>query len=264
MQRTALLDKVDGVRISSEELGGDTEPQISPHVKNLFYIVDSLTRAQGQISLLSHDNQELQSTLADLVLEKKHLREEVETRMRYEEDSEKMKRDLSELRVVLEKITNMFGGSELVGDHNTSSLKGLLATLEKQIVNVLMEFENSKSEAQELEMKLLGSQKVVEELSSKVKLLGDSLQCRSTQPEIIRERSIFEAPSLPAGSEISEVEDVVSVGKLSMPPVPSAALAQTMGKGSADHLALSIDSESNPLIGNKETDEDKGIDFLFI
>ncbi|KAI6692274.1 hypothetical protein NL676_019984 [Syzygium grande] len=49
----------------------------------------------------------------------------------------------------------------------------------------------------------------------------------------------------------------VSIGKPSMPPVPSAALAQTMGKGSADHLAFSIDSESNPLIGNKETDEDK-------
>ncbi|XP_030459809.2 trans-Golgi network-localized SYP41-interacting protein 1 [Syzygium oleosum] len=252
-ERTALLDKVDGVRISSEELGGDTEPQISPHVKKLFYIVDSFTRAQEQISLLSHDNQELQSTLADQVLENKHLREEVETHTRYEEDSEKMKRDLLELRVILEKITNMFGGSELVRDHNTSSLKGLLASLEKQIVNVLMEFENSKSEAQELEMKLLGSQKVVEELSSKVKLLEDSLQGRSTQPEIIQE-----APSLPAGSEISEVEDVGSVGKPVMPPVPSAAHARTMRKGSADHLALSIDLESNPLISNQETDEDKG------
>ncbi|KAI6692265.1 hypothetical protein NL676_019975 [Syzygium grande] len=258
-QRTALLDKVDGVRISSEELGGDTEPQISPHVKKLFYIVDSFTRAQEQISLLSHDNQELQSTLADQVLENKHLREEVETHTRYAEDSEKMKRDLLELRVILERITNMFGGSELVSDHNTSSLKGLLASLEKQIVNVLMEFENSKSEAQELEMKLLGSQKVVEELSSKVKLLEDSLQGRSTQPEIIQERGIFEAPLLPAaGSEISEVEDVGSVGKPVMPPVPSAAHARTMRKGSADHLALSIDLESNPLISNQETDEDKG------
>ncbi|XP_030527670.1 trans-Golgi network-localized SYP41-interacting protein 1 isoform X2 [Rhodamnia argentea] len=257
-QRAALLDKVDGVRISSEELGGDTEPHISPHVKKLFYIVDSFTRVQEQISLLSHDNEELQSTLADQVLVNKHLQEEVETRMRYEEDSEKMKRDLSDLRVILEKVINMFGGRELVSDHNTSSLKGLLATLEKQIVNVLMEFENSKSEAQELELKLLGSQKLVEELSSKVKLLEDSLQGRSAQPEIIQERSIFEAPSLPAGSEISEVEDVESVGKPLMPPVPSAAHARTMRKGSTDHLALSIDLESNPLISNQETDEDKG------
>ncbi|KAL3728658.1 hypothetical protein ACJRO7_033267 [Eucalyptus globulus] len=257
-QQTALLDKVDGVRISLEELGGDTEPQISPNVKKLFYIVDSFTRAQEQISLLSHDNEELQSTLANQVLEIKHLQEEVETRLLCEEDSEKMKRDLSELRVVLEKITNMVGGSELVRDHNASSLKGLLSTLEKQIVNVLMEFENSKSEAQEVEMKLLGSQKVVEELSSKVKLLEDSLQGRSTQPEIIQERGNFEAPSLPAGSEISEVEDVGSVGKPLIPPVPSAAHARTMRKGSAEHLALSIDMESNPLISNQETDEDKG------
>ncbi|KAF8018531.1 hypothetical protein BT93_H3418 [Corymbia citriodora subsp. variegata] len=256
-QQTALLDKVDGVRISLEELGGETEPQISPNVKKLFYIVDGFTRAQEQIRLLSHDNEVLQSTLADQVLENKHLQEEVETRLRHE-DSEKMKRDLSELRVVLEKITDMFGGSELVRDHNASSLKELLSTLEKQIVNVLMEFENSKSEAQELEMKLLGSQKVVEELSSRVKLLEDSLQGRSTQPEIVQERSVFEAPSLPAGSEISEVEDVGSVGKPSMPPVPSAAHARTMRKGSADHLALSVDMESNPLIGNQETDEDKG------
>lgn len=54
-----------------------------------------------------------------------------------------------------------------------------------------------------------------------------------------------------------------SVGKQSIAPVPSAAHVRTMRKGSADHLALSIDVESDPLIGNQGPDEDKGT-WLFI
>ena len=46
---------------------------------------------------------------------------------------------------------------------------------------------------------------------SKVKVLEDSLQDRSAQTEIVQERSIFEAPSLPTGSEISEIEDAVII-----------------------------------------------------
>ena len=49
-----------------------------------------------------------------------------------------------------------------------------------------------------------------------------------------------------------------SVGKSTISPVPSAAQMRTMRKGSTDHLALDIDSESSRLISNEETDEDKG------
>lgn len=47
-----------------------------------------------------------------------------------------------------------------------------------------------------------------------------------------------------------------------MPPVPStsAGRARTLRKGSADHLAIDVETESDRLIGNGvEIDEDKGL-----
>lgn len=45
-----------------------------------------------------------------------------------------------------------------------------------------------------------------------------------------------------------------------MAPVPPAAHVRTMRKGSTDHLALDIDSESSRLVNNEEeTNEDKGL-----
>lgn len=59
-----------------------------------------------------------------------------------------------------------------------------------------------------------------------------------------------------------------SLGKKTISPVPSAAQVRTIRKGSTDHLALDIDLESNRLINNEETDEDKGsylmMYFIFI
>lgn len=125
---------------------------------------------------------------------------------------------------------------------------------------VILESENSKSKAQELGAKLFGSQKVMDELSTKVKLLEDSNQSRSASasPEGSQERSIFEAPSLPNRSEITEIEDVSPVVKKAVAPAPTAAHVRTLRKGSNDQLAINIDSESVRLIKNEETDEDKG------
>lgn len=47
--------------------------------------------------------------------------------------------------------------------------------------------------------------------------------------------------------------------KNTVSPVPSAAHVRIMQKGSADHLALNIDSEADRLINSEETDEDKGL-----
>lgn len=44
----------------------------------------------------------------------------------------------------------------------------------------------------------------------------------------------------------------------SVPQVPSAAHVRTLRKGSSDHLAINVDSDSERLINNKESDEDKG------
>lgn len=49
-----------------------------------------------------------------------------------------------------------------------------------------------------------------------------------------------------------------SLGKATISPVPSAVQVRTMRKGSTDHLAINIDSESDHLINNEEIDEDKG------
>jgi hypothetical protein len=53
-----------------------------------------------------------------------------------------------------------------------------------------------------------------------------------------------------------------SVGQNSVSPVPPAAHVRTLRKGSTDHLAINIDSESERLINNEGTDEDKGLPSL--
>lgn len=52
------------------------------------------------------------------------------------------------------------------------------------------------------------------------------------------------------------------LGKNLLPPIPAAAHVRTMRKGSSDHLALNIDSESDRLINHHETD-DKGLFVYF-
>lgn len=44
-----------------------------------------------------------------------------------------------------------------------------------------------------------------------------------------------------------------------IPLAPSAAHARTMRKGSSDHLAININSESDRLMNSLESDEDKGV-----
>lgn len=161
------------------------------------------------MKLLTHDKEELQSTLATQVLEIQHLKEEVEKHTTNSQDLEKLKNELPEIMLGLENIILKLGGSDVVGDQNPAGMKGLLPILEKFVMALILDCENSKSKVHELGSKLLGSQKVVEDLSNKVKSLEESLQSR-TAPEIVQERSIFEPPSLPTGSEISEIEDVVS------------------------------------------------------
>lgn len=188
----------------------DIEPHNSTHVEKLFHFIDNISNFQHQISLLSSEKEELQSTLQTQLLEIEHLKEDVENYVRDRQDTEKIKNELSLLIYTLEKIIDMSGGNDVVGDEKSAGVKGLVSVLEKQVLAMLLESKNSKSKAQELGTKLVESQKVVDELSTKVNLLEVSAQGRAAQPEIVQERSIFEAPSLPSGSEISEVEDVVS------------------------------------------------------
>ncbi|XP_050130436.1 trans-Golgi network-localized SYP41-interacting protein 1-like isoform X2 [Malus sylvestris] len=250
-----LFDKISGIEIPMPEShGGDSQPHISSHVNKLFYVIDSISDLQHQINLLSYEKDELQSTLGTRNLEIEQLKEEVESYDRDRQGREKMKNELSLLIYSLEKIIDMSGGNDLVGDQKSSGVTGLLSVLEKQVRALQLESESSKSKAQELGTKLGESQKIVEELSTVV----NSLQGRAAQSEIVQDRSIFEAPSLPTGSEISEIEDGGSHGKNGISPVQSAAHVRTMRKGSTDHLAIEIGSESTRLLNSEETDEDKG------
>ncbi|KAF8408364.1 hypothetical protein HHK36_007513 [Tetracentron sinense] len=281
VQVKTLFDRINGIEIPFFEMEVENpEPHSSALVKKLFCIIDNVATLQHQMNLLSHDKDELQLCLAAQIREIDHLKKEANN-----QDSEKMKNEFAELALGLEKIIQKLGGNDLVEDRKSAGVRGLLPVLEKQVMAVIGESENSKSKVQELGAKFLGSQKVVDELSTKVKLLEDLIHSRPALPEIVQERSIFEAPPLATGSEISEIEDVViivlyallsfpllgcnvyhqvvltaegPVGKKSMAPVPPAAHVRTMRKGSSDHLALSIDSESDRLINHEETDEDKG------
>lgn len=157
---------------------------------------------------LSHDKIEMQTILDTKVLEINDLKEEVKQLNRHCEDSKMVKSELFELTSVLEKIIDILGANDWVVDRKSKGVKELLPALEKHITAILSESENSRSKAQELGIKLVGSQKFIDELTTKVKLLEDSIQDRNSQPEIVQERNIYEAPLLPASSEITEVEEV--------------------------------------------------------
>ncbi|KAM6589501.1 hypothetical protein CsatA_012106 [Cannabis sativa] len=237
---------------------GDTELQNSSQLEKLFYIIDNFSDLQHQCISISMEKENLQMALETQMLENEQLKEEVEKQASDEQATEKIRYELSELMFGLEKIVGILGGDSLIKDQNSSVIKGSLVALEKRVMTLLSEYESSKSKAQDLGSKLVQSQKDVDELSMKVKLLEDSLQGRDTQPEIIQERSIYEGTSMPTDPEISEVEDVGSLGKKAVSSVPLAAHVRTMRKGSTDHLALDIDGETNRLITDEETDEDKG------
>ena len=212
-QVKALFDKIKDIKIPMvESEAGDMEPQSITPVKKLFCIIDSISDMQHRISSLSDEKEKLRSTLGTQLLEIQMLREEIENHVSdKEEATETLKSELSEVIFGLDKIIGILGGDSLVGEKNSSGAKGPLSVLEKHVMSLLLEYESSKSKALDLGSKLVGSQKIVDELSVKVKLLEESLQARATRPEILQERSLFEGPSLPTGPEISEIEDVVNL-----------------------------------------------------
>ncbi|WCJ38643.1 Trans-Golgi network-localized SYP41-interacting protein 1 [Euphorbia peplus] len=254
-----LFNKISEIDSSYGQTVENMESHSSSHVQKLFYIVDNIPNLHLQINLLSNDKEKLQSTLSLQALEIENLKEEMEKYMRSNEESEKIKSEMSELTLGLEKLRSILGDAE---DQKPAGVQSLLPIVEKRISALLLGTQNSNSRAQELGTRLLESQKVIEELSSKLKLSDDSSRSKTVEAEIVQERSIFEAPSLPTGSEISEIEDVAPVAKNAqpaLPPVPSAAQMRTMRKeASTDHLVLNVDSESASLINHEETDEDKG------
>ncbi|CAA7023612.1 unnamed protein product [Microthlaspi erraticum] len=247
-----LFDKINGIEVPSVDQVNELDPQSPYEVKKLFAIVDSVTEMQHQIDLLSYGQEELNSTLAEKDLEIQGLKEAAGADSTTELELVKANNELSKVISGLEKLLGILVGNDHVVEQGVSESWTLLQALERKITSLLLESESSKSRAQELALKLVGSEKLVDKLSLKIKEFEDKLQSKAIQPDVVLERSIFEAPST---SEISEIEDK---GKKSISPVPTAAQVRTARKGSTDHLSINIDSESEHLMNHNETDEDKG------
>ncbi|XP_023734400.1 trans-Golgi network-localized SYP41-interacting protein 1 [Lactuca sativa] len=226
-----LFDKIDGIAIPFPFSNLVISESLDP-VKKLFYIVDSVNELLEQITLLSHSKEDL---VSKQTLEVEHLK--------------------GELSLGLQSIIQKFGGEEYSGvKKSAADVAGLVPVLERFVQGVVLDGENSR-------FKLMESQRVKEELTNRVKLLEDYIENRTGVQDKIQERGgIFQPPSLPAGSEISEIEDLSPVGKVGgLPLVPSAAQVRSLRKGSNDQLAITIDSESERLLSNKsESFEDKG------
>ncbi|CAN7133698.1 unnamed protein product [Brassica rapa subsp. narinosa] len=250
----ALFDKINGIEMPSVDQTNELDLQSPYDVKKLFAVVDSVTKMQHQIDLLSYEQKELTSTLAAKDLEIQGLKEAAEAKSTTELELVKANKELSKLISGLEKLL----GDDPVVDLDFSESWTLLQALEKKIASLLLESESSKSKAQELGLKLVSSEKLVEKLSLKVKEFEDKLQSKAVQPDVVHERSIFEAPRASSSSEISEIEDKGALGKKSISAVPTAAQVRVVRKASTDHLAINIDSESEHLMNNNEEDEDKG------
>ncbi|XP_019150332.1 PREDICTED: myosin-11 isoform X2 [Ipomoea nil] len=259
-QMKSLFEKVNKIEmpLGGAEVGNQ-EIHESDDLRKLFYVIDSFTGLQNQLDLLSHDKKELQSTLGKQNFEIEHLNEEMKKVKTYEKDCKKMKDELLELTRGLENVIQKLGGNNLVGAQKVAGVSGLLPILEKLVVALIFESENLKSEKEKLGAQLLEMQKVVDELSGKVKSLEGSNQVEVIPGEINQKRDVFEVASLPSESEISEIQDMGPTSNNSASTsVPSAAHARTLRKGSTDHLALTIDSGSERLLNDDEANEDKG------
>lgn len=159
-----------------------------------------------QVNTLSHQNEELHSTIDKQILETELLKRQVEEYMVNEKDSEMNK--LLELESGLQLIAKKLGAGDVMDDSKVNGGSWLLPLLEKLVAAVMHESETLKLKNEDLGAKLLGAQKAVDDLSNKVKLLEDSNQARVVLPEIVQERATTVA-SLSTQTEISEMQDVV-------------------------------------------------------
>lgn len=206
----SLFDKINEIEVPDSAFSvKELELHDSVDVRKLFYVLNSFNKLQQKVSSLSYEKGELQSVLDEQVLEIEHLKTEVEYHMRNERGLEILKNELVEIETGLKNIVMKLGGNEFIDDYKVGGAGWLLPILDKAVMATILESDNLKTKTDELKAKLLGTQKVVDDLSSKVKLLEDSNQARNSLSESGQERGISTA-SLPTSSEISEIQDMVN------------------------------------------------------
>lgn len=205
-QVEAVIDKVNSVVIpfNASQI---QEVNFSSPVEKLLYVLDNFPELQRRVDSLTCEKEDMQLILDSHVREIEDQKMSAETIDTNYQDRESKKLDLIELTVGLEKIIQRFGG--LFEDQKPTSAKELLQVLERLMITSCNELEVSKSRMQELGAKLQAKEMAVDELSTKNKLLEDSIHARVAQPDIVKERSMFDASTAANESEISEIEDVV-------------------------------------------------------
>lgn len=116
--------------------------------------------------------------------------------------------ELVEIESGLHDIIRKLGGDDLT-DNKVAGARWSLCMLDKLVMASYLESENLKSKNEELSATLLGAQRVVDDLSNKLKFFEDPNHARFTTPEIDQERGTPIAASA-TQSEISEVQEIVS------------------------------------------------------
>ncbi|KAL0920963.1 hypothetical protein M5K25_007983 [Dendrobium thyrsiflorum] len=263
-QVEVLFDKVNKVIVlagsSGQSESQNQEIYFSSPADKLFYVVDKFSEFQQGFYSLTSEKENLQLIVANHVCEIENLKNSALSISTDYQDLQLKKLELSEVTSILEKIMQKLSGNYSFEDLKPVTAMGLIRVLERQMIALSVDLENSKSEVHELGGKLQAKDMIVNELSAKVKYLEDS-HARIQQPDV-KERAVFESSTSMMRPEITEIEEAQmqgTVGMSSKPPAPASASAhvRTTRKGSSEHLVLNIDSESEQLITSHETD-DKG------
>lgn len=210
----ALVEKISKLNMLSGESNAQREEAtFSSPIDKLFVVIDELSALQSEVETLRYENEDLQLNVESYTREIEQLREVSRNSDLINRELESKRCELLEVTVSMERMIQRFGylgGKDIVEDNKSATTQALLSKLEKLIIVSSTEAGNGKSKIQELGAKLQSREKVVDELSTKVKMLEDLYHARLAQPEASKDRS-FEASSSAIGSDMSEIEDVVSL-----------------------------------------------------
>ena len=193
----------------------------SSPIDKIFFLIDEVDALQREVETLRYENEDLQLNLESHARENEQLKEVCRNTDSNRRELESNNSELLEVTVSMERMIQRLGylsGKDVLEDNKPTSTQSLVSKLEKLIIASNLESGNAKSAKQELGAKLLARDKTVDELSAKVKMLEDLYHSRLVQPDISKDRA-FEASSSAIGSDIPEIEDLVSPICLTVPPL---------------------------------------------
>jgi len=213
-QMEALVEKISKLNMLSGESNVQREEAtFSSLLDKLFVVIDEFSALQREVETLRYENEDLQLNIESYTRELEQLREVSRNSDLINRELESKGSELLEVTVSMERMIQRLGylgGKDVQEDNKPATTQALLSKLEKLIIASSTEAGNAKSITQELGAKLQSREKAVDELSTKVKMLEDLYHARLAQPEASKDRS-FEASSSTIGSDMSEIEDVVSL-----------------------------------------------------